>query len=102
MSPLNSFMSTSSIPAAIVNVKESSKGKISDVDEENIDEKNVDIDFSLCQKNKLCDSRYHIAFAHPETLISSQFGRELLLSEKYQGRVLAIVVDEAHCISFRR
>ena len=68
---------------------------MADIDEEN-DEENVNVDFSLCQRNKLCDGRYHIVFAHPETLISSKCGRELLLSETYQANVLAIVVDEAY------
>ncbi|CAB3996160.1 Hypothetical predicted protein [Paramuricea clavata] len=30
--------------------------------------------------------------------ISSKYGRNLLLSKTYQGNVLAIVIDEAHCI----
>ena len=46
----------------------------------------------------LRDGHYHIVFAHPETLISSKYGRELLLSDKYQEHVVAIVVDQAHCI----
>ncbi len=37
-------------------------------------------------------------FAHPETLVSSKYGWELLLSRTYQENVIAIVVDKAHCI----
>ena len=104
VSPLNSLMndqvnrlSISGIQASIINVKESSKDEMADRNTN--DEQNVNIDFSLCEKKKLCNGRYHIVFAHPESLMSSQFGRELLLlSEKYQESVLAIVVDEAHCI----
>ncbi|CAB3991929.1 Hypothetical predicted protein [Paramuricea clavata] len=59
---------------------------------------NVDIDFRLCEKRKLRDGRYHIVFAHPETLISSKYGWELLLSQQYQENVVGIVIDEAHCI----
>ena len=42
---------------------------------------------------------YNMLFAHPEALISSKFGREMLYSAPYQQHVCAIVIDEAHCIS---
>ena len=35
---------------------------------------------------------------HPEAVVSSKYGRELLLSKTYQENVCAVVVDEAHCI----
>ena len=47
---------------------------------------------------KLRDGQYQIVFAHPEALISSKYGQELLLSQTYSENVVAIVVDEAHCI----
>ena len=58
----------------------------------------VEIDFWLCEEKKLREGHYNIVFAHPETLVSSNYGRELLLSETYQKHVIAIVIDEAHCI----
>ena len=58
----------------------------------------VDIDFGQCEEKRLRDGHYHIVFAHPETMISSKYGRELLLSKTYQENVVALVVDEAHCI----
>ena len=57
----------------------------------------IDIDFGHCEEKMLCDGYYHIVFAHPEALVSSKYGWELLLSETYQDNV-AIGMDEAHCI----
>ena len=72
---------------------------MADSSDENIgDDFDVDLDFCLCQEKKLCDGDYQIVFAHPESHISSKYGRELLLSEKYRDNVLSIVIDEAHCI----
>lgn len=101
VSPLNSLMSDqvsrlsmSGIRASIIGVKESGIDQLAD----DSDEQNVDVDFSQCEEKKLRDGRYNIVFAHPETLISSKYGRDLLLSEIYQENVFAIVIDEAHCI----
>ena len=100
VSPLNSLMSNqisrlseSGIKASVMNMRETRKGLDSDDDEVV-----ADIDFSRCEEMKLRDGHYHIVFAHPETLVSSKYGRQLLLSKNYQENVVAIVVDEAHCI----
>ena len=106
VSPLNSLMSnqisrlgSSGIKASVINIKVSKKGLEGDInDDGNIDDQVVDVDFSQCEENKLREGYYHIVFAHPETLISSKYGRELLLSKQYQENLVAIVVDEAHCI----
>ena len=67
--------------------------------DENIDDDfDLGLDFRLCQETKLRDGDYQIVFAHPESLISSKYGRELLLSEKYRDNVVSMVIDEAHCI----
>ena len=100
VSPLNSLMSDqisrlrmSGVQAPVINIKESNKDEMADDGDENTDvEVNVDIDFSLC------DGQYHIVFAHPESVVSCKYGRSLLLSEIYQQNVVAIVIDEAHCI----
>ena len=103
LSLLNSLMSDqvsrlriTGIRASVIDVKEPSKDK---ADEHDLDESTeVDINFCLCEENTYANLRYyHIVFSHPEALISSRNGRELL-SEKYQRNVVAIVVDEAHCI----
>ena len=65
--------------------------------EENVDS-SYDCDFRLCEKDQLESGQYHIVFAHPESLISTRFGRSLIFSDIYQKRVVSIVVDEAHCI----
>ena len=103
--PLNSLMSNqisrlnvSGIRASVMNIKEGRKGlasRVADTDE--LDEVAVDVDFSQCEE-KLRDGHYHIVFAHPETLISSKYGQELLLSEQYQQNLVAMAIDEAHCI----
>ena len=85
---------SSGIQASVIDVKELTK-------DENLDDDdvfNVDIDFRLCEKRKLRDGQYQIVFSHPEALISSKYGRELLLSQTYQKNVVAIIIDEAHCI----
>jgi superfamily II DNA helicase RecQ len=105
VSPLNSLMSNqisrlriSGVRAAVIDVKELRKEHAdheTDLQNENME---IEIDFRLCEERKLRDGHYHFVFAHPETLVSSKYGRELLLSETYQENVIAIVVDEAHCI----
>ena len=55
-------------------------------------------DFRLCEKDRLLKGQYHIVFAHPESIISTKFGRDMILSETYKERVVSIVIDEAHCI----
>ena len=101
VSPLNSLMNdqiarlreSSGIQASVVDVKELTR------DEDDDDDVfNVDIDFRLCEKRKLRDGDYQIVFSHPEALISSKYGRELLLSQTYQKNVVAVVIDKAHCI----
>ena len=85
----------SGIQASVINIKESDKDQMADDSDENTD---LDIDFTLCEKKKLRDGQYHIVFAHPESFVSCKYGRSLLLSEVYQQNVVAIVIDEAHCI----
>ncbi|XP_028418840.1 mediator of RNA polymerase II transcription subunit 34-like [Dendronephthya gigantea] len=101
VSPLNSLisdqisrLSVTGIRASIVNTKEAKL----ELDSEDIHADEVDIDFSRCEEDKLRDEYYHIVFAHPESFISSKFGRDSLLSKHYQEHLVAIVDDEAHCI----
>ncbi len=98
VSPLNSLMSNqisrlnlSGIRASVLSVKE-----CSDHPEENM--VGVDVDFHHCEEDKLRNGRYHIVFTHPESFISTKYGRELLTTKIYQDNVVAIVIDEAHCI----
>jgi superfamily II DNA helicase RecQ len=103
VSPLNSLMNDQilklrmgGIRASVLNIKSSG---IEHADEHDWNEtEDVDIDFGHCEEKRVQDGYYHIVFAHPEALISSSYGRGLLLSKTYQDNVVAIVVDEAHCI----
>ena len=102
VSPLNSLMidqisrlSVTGIRASIVSMKEAKL----ELDSDDIhSDKVVDIDFIHCEGNKLRNGYYHFVSAHPESFISSKYGRYLLLSKHYQEHLVAIVVDEAHCI----
>ena len=111
VSPLNSLISdqisrlqTRGIRASIVNV--SNEPKLEFASDEELDDTGYDtdsdmnakIDFGLCEEQKLRAGHYQIIFAHPEAVVSSKYGRELLLSKIYQENVCAVVVDEAHCI----
>ena len=98
VSPLNSLMSDQvsrlclcGIRASVLSVKVNSQES-----EECIGD--LDVDLRLCEEDKLRAGFYNIVFAHPEAFISSKYGRELLLTKTYQENVVAIVVDEAHCI----
>ncbi len=63
------------------------------------DNEEIDCDVSeLDKKEKLVNGYYNLLFAHPEALISSKFGRELVNSARYQENMCALVIDEAHCI----
>ena len=98
VSPLNSLMinqisrlSLSGIQASMLSVKKCPE--LSDESEEN-----MDIDLKLCEEDKLRNGSYHIVFCHPESFISTKYGREILMSKIYQDNVVAIVIDESHCI----
>ena len=100
VSPLNALMSDqihrlnlSGIRSSVLSVKESSEEPEG---EENM--VGVDVDFRLCDEERLRNGRYHIVFAHPEAFISTKYGRELLMTKIYKHNVVAIVIDEAHCI----
>ena len=111
VSPLNSLISDqisrlqrSGIRASIVNVNKepkpefSSDEELDDTADDTDSDTNVKIDFGLCEEQKLRSGHYQVIFAHPEAVVSSKYGRELLLSKTYQENVCAVVVDEAHCI----
>lgn len=61
------------------------------VDDSDSDEIPLDIDPSLSDK-KLRNGLYYY------TCLSCKYGPELFLSENYQANIIAIFIDEAHCI----
>jgi bloom syndrome protein len=102
VSPLNSLISdqvarlyASGIRASVIDVI--TRQHQSNIDSEENIERNVD--FHLCEEAILRAGHCQfLFFAHPESLISTKYGRELLLSKNYQENVVAIVINEAHCI----
>ncbi len=47
---------------------------------------------------KLKNGEYSLMFFSPEGLLCNMEWREMLLSPLYQERLIAFVVDEAHCV----
>ena len=48
---------------------------------------------------KLASGQVDFIYAHPEGQVSDN-GRKLLLSKPYKDSVIAVVIDEAHCVEF--
>ena len=99
VSPLNALiasqisrLSAGGVRASALDVKRSEQ------EAEDDSEPEPACDFHLSDKAKLEVGYYNIVFAHPESLVSSSYGRKLMHSKPYQENVCAIVVDEAHCI----
>ena len=73
----------------VLNVKAQHLDEIGDED--------VLCDIDLAKKDKL--SIFDLLFSHPEALLSSKFGRNIVSSSSYQKNVCPLVIDEAHCIT---
>ena len=48
--------------------------------------------------NHFKSGKYCVVFVSPETLLEHTHGRKLVLCSYFQENILAVVVDEAHCI----
>ena len=46
----------------------------------------------------VCDGKYQLMFFSPETLLRSLEVREMLLNAVFQNNLVAVAVDEAHCV----
>lgn len=46
----------------------------------------------------ICSGKYQLVFMSPEALLTDDRWRDMLQSLVYQERLVAIVVDEAHCV----
>ena len=44
------------------------------------------------------ESQHQLVFLTPENLFHGQGIREILMAESFQSKLIAFVVDEAHCI----
>ena len=90
-----SHLYASGIRASIIDInKQTTQHQSDDDSEENIVEHVVDL--RLCEEAKLRAGHYHLVLAHPESLISTKYGRELLLSENYQKNVVATVISSLY------
>ena len=47
---------------------------------------------------KVQNGEFRVVFAHPEAIVASREGRALLQNKFFQSKVVACIVDEAHCI----
>ena len=47
---------------------------------------------------KICDGQYQLLYLSPETLLRDKEWREILQSPTYQENLVALIVDEAHCV----
>ncbi len=96
--PLNSLINdqvrkllTTGLRVSVLNIK---VNHTDDTDDEDVLCDVVD----LAKKDKLLAGYYNLLFSHPEALLSSKFGRDIVNSLSYQKNVCALVIDEAHCI----
>lgn len=60
------------------------------------DHKRVDQSVLLCEKDI---DKYHLIFTAPEAVIKVERWRQLLSEPSVSRRIVAIAVDEAHCVS---
>ena len=68
-------------------------------DENDDDEPDLVRDVKTGSENtELEDGQCNVVFAHPESLVSCEYGRTLMHRKIYLENACAIVVDEAHCI----
>ena len=58
----------------------------------------VDGRFEGSFQENLRAGNFQLIFTHPEIAVNNRHCRELFLSNYYQRNVVAVVVDEAHCI----
>ena len=51
-----------------------------------------------CDFDKVYERSYPILFLSPEALLTDSKWRDVVLSRVYQEYLMAVVIDEAHCI----
>ena len=71
----------------------------SDSDEEIMaKEHKVDLAMDDDSRENLAGENFKVVFAHPEAFISCKEGRRMLMSNIFQERIVACVIDEAHLV----
>ena len=51
-----------------------------------------------CDMDRVAEGSYPVIFVSPEALMTKSIWRNVLLSEVYQKHLVAVVIDEAHCV----
>ena len=55
-------------------------------------------DCSPDTNSRIIEGEYQLVFISPEAILSRRRWRKMLLSDVYQRNLIAIVIDEAHCV----
>ena len=50
------------------------------------------------ETRRVLEGNVEIAFISPESIVRNKAFRDMLRSEAYQERMVALVIDEAHCV----
>uniref|UniRef100_A0A1X7TS72 DNA 3'-5' helicase n=1 Tax=Amphimedon queenslandica TaxID=400682 RepID=A0A1X7TS72_AMPQE len=50
------------------------------------------------RSRKILEGEYQLVFISPEALLSRRKWRKMLLTDVYQNNLIALVIDEAHCV----
>jgi len=50
------------------------------------------------ERRRVLDGNAEIVFTSPENIICNKIYRDMLRSEVYKKRLVALVVDKAHCV----
>ena len=48
--------------------------------------------------DEICEGKYQLVFMSPESLLTDPKWRDMVQSPIYQEKLVALVVDEAHCV----
>ena len=51
-----------------------------------------------CEMDRVYEGYYQMIFLTPESLLTTSKSRDVLLSDVYQRNLVAVVIDEAHCV----
>ena len=49
-------------------------------------------------KQSVLDGNYSVLYSSPESLLTIQLWRNMIASQIYSNKLVAIAIDEAHCI----
>ena len=58
----------------------------------------IDCESDSDKKASVCEGAYQLVLFSPEALISNRRWRQMLREQPYASRLVALVIDEAHCV----